>query len=640
MPGRQSSRKLSMQSLEARYALDGDPLGNGEEIRREVGQEDPFDEFYFDAQAGDLVWLALQEERPKSDSQVELTIRTPSGDRIYDWGGDSAFEYFQAGESGRFQVFVSERGNEQDFDYKLRFITQPGSVAFTYDQDATLDRGETHGSSLPAGSLSVIFFEAIAGTTVFTSMGETFAQGANPRMWLFDSAGSLVTVVSDEVAFTEEFVAPSTGEYTAIVGDFDSNEPLSYTFSLATLPGEVDYDLPQNVFLRSGERHTGSIAVGEQHLVQFNADAGSRVFATLGEVGNQNANPRIRIVDPNGQVVGGTTVSDEYGLQIGFDAPITGLYTAVISDFDSNEPLSYTFRQNAFAHQPDSLEQFESALINGAAQTGTLQLGDFAIHPFYVTGGATAEITLVEQGSSSAQVLLQVFDRSGYRVWNGSDTSLEEATIFSAEAGEYFAVVSESGSNSTLSYSIVASGVTAPFTALPGDYDGNQFVDERDRAFWADHYGSTEGRGLYADGNGDGRVDVADYTVWRDHLGAFVTPASPQVNLPEATHTSPQLALSGRVPENAGSLVGLSASPSVGTSPLIGGWVSEQTAEQDPINLAREAALLLIAGVDLDGREQFASEIRNRETYEAIRDEAFVHFEADFQPVPEKGMED
>ncbi len=49
--------------------------------------------------------------------------------------------------------------------------------------------------------------------------------------------------------------------------------------------------------------------------------------------------------------------------------------------------------------------------------------------------------------------------------------------------------------------------------SIPGDYDGNGFVEAADYVVWASNYGASGGS---ADGNEDGLVDAADYTLWRD----------------------------------------------------------------------------------------------------------------------------
>jgi hypothetical protein len=55
---------------------------------------------------------------------------------------------------------------------------------------------------------------------------------------------------------------------------------------------------------------------------------------------------------------------------------------------------------------------------------------------------------------------------------------------------------------------------------LPGDYNGDGWVDAADYAVWRDALGTTALAPFAgADGNGDGSVDQADYAVWRQHFG-------------------------------------------------------------------------------------------------------------------------
>ena len=743
-------RALRMQRLEDRYALDGDStlITNGHEVRREVGQEDPYDAFHFHAQAGDYVWISVGEERAKSNTTVRLAVETPGGSVFTDWGPTNAMQVFRADETGRYNFFISEYGNEQDFDYKVRFLIQPEPLAYTYSHDAVLGAGERHSAGLAIGQLSVVQFEAVAGTSVFATLGERNTI-AEPQIWIIDPNGELVASTWANVALTREFQPDFTGTYTAIIGDLDGDEPLDFTFSLASLPGEVDYDLPQNAYLQSGERHTGAIGVGEQHLVQFDARAGDRVYASLGEVVASNSEPQVRIVDPSGVAVPGAATWNNAGLQVSFDAPQTGLYTAVITDLDGDEPIEYTFSlavlpgavdytlpQNAFVESgqrhtgsiaigeqhllqfeataggrvyaslgeqapelseaqfrvidpsgnfvvgswnnnglrlefdapqtglytavvtdlgvdepldytftvaalPGAVDYalpqnafvesgqrhtgsiaigqqhhlqfeadfnafvfltlgeiastgseveirvidpsgnpvagtstwgntglelaftagqaglytavvteyqsdealdytfrmaafspngagaslFESTLTPGGTLSGALNFGGFAVHPFYVTPAAAAELTLTDTSGTNAGVRLQVFDQTGRRVWNGTDSTTEVATISTLSAGRFFAVVSETGVDQAITYELSATGIALPPPTVRGDYNGDQTVDENDLPMLRASYGAT-GVGLAADGNGDGVVNAIDYAIWRENYGAVGTSAA------------------------------------------------------------------------------------------------------------------
>lgn len=62
-----------------------------------------------------------------------------------------------------------------------------------------------------------------------------------------------------------------------------------------------------------------------------------------------------------------------------------------------------------------------------------------------------------------------------------------------------------------------ANGI-APF-ALPGDFNGDNHVDQLDYFMWRQQFGQT-GNSLSADANGDGKVDSVDYVIWRKHSGS------------------------------------------------------------------------------------------------------------------------
>lgn len=64
------------------------------------------------------------------------------------------------------------------------------------------------------------------------------------------------------------------------------------------------------------------------------------------------------------------------------------------------------------------------------------------------------------------------------------------------------------------------SGIALIDDLVPGDYDGNGFVNQADYQAWKSQFGDTVAPFAGADGNGDGVVNLADYTVWRDTLGA------------------------------------------------------------------------------------------------------------------------
>ncbi|TWT88333.1 Matrixin [Pseudobythopirellula maris] len=78
----------------------------------------------------------------------------------------------------------------------------------------------------------------------------------------------------------------------------------------------------------------------------------------------------------------------------------------------------------------------------------------------------------------------------------------------------------------------LTSEATAP--ALPGDYNGDGFVDSADFTVWRDTRDSSVSPYSGADGDGDGVVGAGDYTVWVDHFGQALPSASHSVPEPSA----------------------------------------------------------------------------------------------------------
>lgn len=61
-------------------------------------------------------------------------------------------------------------------------------------------------------------------------------------------------------------------------------------------------------------------------------------------------------------------------------------------------------------------------------------------------------------------------------------------------------------------------GVAGAQGNIPGDFNGDGFVDIRDYGVWRANFGATD-CGNPADANGDCLVDIRDYAIWRQHFG-------------------------------------------------------------------------------------------------------------------------
>jgi autotransporter-associated beta strand protein len=86
---------------------------------------------------------------------------------------------------------------------------------------------------------------------------------------------------------------------------------------------------------------------------------------------------------------------------------------------------------------------------------------------------------------------------------------------------------------------------------LPGDYNGDGWVDAADYTVWRDHLGNPDESALNGNGNGMNGVDAGDYTLWVDNFGM---------------HNGAASLAGGTVPEPATALLALLALVGVGCS--------------------------------------------------------------------------
>ena len=74
-------------------------------------------------------------------------------------------------------------------------------------------------------------------------------------------------------------------------------------------------------------------------------------------------------------------------------------------------------------------------------------------------------------------------------------------------------------------------GACRPPAAIPGDFNGNGFVDILDYGVWRQNFGATN-CGNPADADGNCLVDVLDYGIWRQHFGEGTPADAPRGALP------------------------------------------------------------------------------------------------------------
>lgn len=66
---------------------------------------------------------------------------------------------------------------------------------------------------------------------------------------------------------------------------------------------------------------------------------------------------------------------------------------------------------------------------------------------------------------------------------------------------------------------VVLMGFSVESVGLPGDFNGDGFVNAADYTKWRDNLGAPDESSLSGNGNGTGGVDAGDYTLWKSQFG-------------------------------------------------------------------------------------------------------------------------
>jgi hypothetical protein len=186
---------------------------------------------------------------------------------------------------------------------------------------------------------------------------------------------------------------------------------------------------------------------------------------------------------------------------IGFDFSLGS-----VASLDAGESVIVVSREAAFVARYGAgltiAGEYTGRLSNGGEQIVLRDGSDQLIHDFTYSDDAPWP-TAADGGGPSLEVM---------------DTSGDYSSAFT-----WVASLTSSGTPGT------------PTLRLPGDFNGDGFVNLIDYNLWRSNYGAVSGQGLLADGNRDGRVDAADYTVWRDNVGTQLPPSTADISLSTAS---------------------------------------------------------------------------------------------------------
>ena len=436
------------------------------------------------------IWLSDRIDSPAAPSQVSLTSVSGAERRVFIWARPE----------------VQDPGFKTITDFSLNLLAT----------DASIDLGE-----------SVVFNPVIDGSKRYqfvNDFSEGLAATGSPEK-MYDLFGIRVDP-SDNGVSHDGFGGVCGSDPLC---DTDSND------AYAWLIGAVTYTATGagNLLLQIGQfgiNHDGESTAYTD--VVFGSDPTNPARSYNGELhrsvtrgGDLDPEATITIVPAMTTTAWTGGTDQEWDVATWYSDLPTAAHAVIVS---AGYTLSVTQPQNA--HQTN-VTNGRLHIASGGALTGDVNVVDgqqlsgggwIAADVEYQNGAVHAinadeKLQVFGDVTLYGTVSLQVTDNytQPEQTWTTFDI-LEASSIsalFAANDGDYLG-------NGIFLTSIVqdSQSVTVTLQNLPGDYNGDENVNDSDYSIWKTAFGNT-GDLLPADGNLDGIVNAADYTVWKDNIG-------------------------------------------------------------------------------------------------------------------------
>ena len=218
------------------------------------------------------------------------------------------------------------------------------AAAQTLTPKGPLTNGENYAGVIASLETHAWTLTATAGDAIVISVGEVGADSAfTPYIglytdtWVASNYGNLSAHISVN--------APVTGSYTVYINSSTVVQNAgagSYLLTLLKAPGA--FIVPagdEGGPMTNGAHHPGYIHRADQDPWTFIAAAGDSISVSIGEVGDTNFAPWIRLFSPIGAYMG--EGYSQPGGKIDVTAPLSGTYTVVVASADATyaAPGSY-----------------------------------------------------------------------------------------------------------------------------------------------------------------------------------------------------------------------------------------------------------------------------------------------------------
>ncbi|QDU66239.1 hypothetical protein [Engelhardtia mirabilis] len=462
-----------IEFVRAPGANEGGPLPNGGSITSDLDVGD-LDSYTFDIAAGESFAVRLA-ELPGGSMVPTLAVYDPTGALV---GSKAASQVANLGGiasvPGTYVVLVSDSsccslGPDGSGPYRLWFVRVPGA-----NEGGTLQNGLPVTNTLDVGDLDSYTLEMTAGDYYLLRLAELPGASMIPTLSLYDPTGAPVGSSALSAVSDLEGVAALSGTYTVLISDSSccSSGPYGsgpYALHALTLPGPSESGP-----LASGGVVSADLSLGDLDSYDFVAESGERVLLRLGEQPGAAMTPTMRVFDPNGALLGSSSLSTVSVLELVVAS--TGLHTVVVSDSSccSQGPNGTGPYDLHYLRLPGPTEF--GLLAADSELAGEITVGDLDSYTLKLAAGESFEITLAEVGGTALAPAMTLYDPSGTPILADGDGEVAGVFGSAATAGEHTLVLRDtnccssgpSGSGSYLLRVVTVPGANEGGTLLDG----------------------------------------------------------------------------------------------------------------------------------------------------------------------------
>lgn len=451
-------------------------LPNGGSLAGEISFAGETDEYTFQANAGDTVYVRVADtettEFINSVFSPSLTLISPSDVVLRFARGSLVASVAEAlVESGTYTVLVRDdsSGEDETGTYDIYFTKAPGA-----NENGRLPNGGEFSDEIELGDIDSYTFQANAGETVYIRVADIeTTEFVNS---VFSPGIALLNPDGEEIRFARGALVASiaeslvtSGVYTVVVRDDSSGFDATgaYDIFFAKAPGANE-----NGVLTNGGKVSENIELGDIDSYTFQASAGETVYIRAAdtettEFVNSVFSPGITLLDPIGQEVRfarGALVAS-----IAESLLVSGTYTVVVRDDSSGFDATGAYAL-FYAKAPGAAD--DGCVPGGGFASGFIELGDIDSFNFSANAGAFLNVTVTDLDESGFSPGIALLGPNGNFIRFARGTTTASITETLAETGTYTLILRDdsSGFDAVGNYrlNVSGSGIVCPSALCNG----------------------------------------------------------------------------------------------------------------------------------------------------------------------------